>query len=389
MICIYNAKVYTMAGPVIENGYVTIEDGKILDVGEMSTFNCENTCTCVKIDAKGQLLLPGFVEAHCHLGMMESGIGFEGNDVNEMTNPVTAQVRAVDGMNPMDVTVKEALEAGVTSAATGPGSGNVIGGTFMVIKTHGKRVDDMVYRDPVAMKCAFGENPKRVYNAKKRMPTTRMGTAAIMREALAKTKQYLEKIEAAGDDYSKYPAYDANCEALLPVIKREIPLKVHAHRADDMFTAIRIANEFNVRYTLDHATEGHLIAEELAEENVVCIVGPSFGHRSKFELQEKTFNTPGILAKAGIKVAITTDSPVVPLDSLPMMASLANEAGMDEMEALKAITINAAEILGVDDVVGSIEKGKDADLVIYSGHPFDITSKAQKVFVNGEEVFTR
>ncbi len=388
MICIYNAKVYTMNGPVIENGYVTIKDGKIADVGKMQDYKC-NTCSCVKIDAEGQLLLPGFIDAHSHLGLIESSIGFEGSDVNEMTDPNTAHMRGIDGFNPLDITVDEALQAGVTSAAVGPGSANVIGGTFAVVKTYGKRVDEMVYCDPVAMKCAFGENPKRVYNAKKKMPSTRMGTAAIMREALAKAQQYLAKIEAAGDDLSKYPAYDAKCEALLPVLKREIPLKAHAHRADDMFTAIRIAKEFNIRYTLEHATEGHLIAEELAAENAVCVVGPSFGHRSKFELQEKTFKTPGILSRAGVKVAITTDSPVVPLNYLPMMAALAFEAGMDKMEALKAITINAAQILGVDQVVGSIEKGKDADLVIYDRHPFDLTAKAQRVFVNGVEAFTR
>lgn len=388
MKCIYNARIYTMAGPVIENGYVMIEDGKIYQVGSMHEYKCGDTCGCEKIDAQGKSVFPGFIDAHCHLGMIESSIGFEGSDVNEMTNPNTAEVQGIDGINPFDITFQEALQAGITSVATGPGSANVIGGTFVAIKTHGKRIDDMVIRDPLAMKCAFGENPKRVYNGKNRMPSTRMGTAAIMREALAKAKQYLEKIEAAGDDNSKYPTYDEKCEALLPVLRREIPLKAHAHRADDMFTALRIAKEFNLLITLDHATEGHLIADELAKENVACIVGPSFGHRSKFELTEKSFSTPGILNKAGVKVAITTDSPVVPLDKLPIMAGLAAEAGMDKTEALKAITIYAAEILGINNQVGSLEAGKDADLVIIDGHPFEIVAKTCKVFINGEEVYS-
>lgn len=328
------------------------------------------------------------MEAHCHLGLWESSIGFEGADGNDITHPITPQLRAIDAINPMDITFEEARNAGVTCAAAGPGSANVIGGTFVAIKTApAKRIESLIVKDPIAMKCAFGENPKRCYSSKNKMPSTRMGVAAVFREALFKAKQYLDKKEAAGEDVSKLPAFDAKCEALIPVLKREIPLKAHAHRADDMFTALRIAKEFNLKITLDHATEGHLIADELVKENVPCIVGPSFGHRSKFELQNKSFTTPHVLNQAGIKVAITTDAQVTPLHRLPLMAGLAVEAGMDEMEALKAITINAAEIIGVADRVGSLEKGKDADIAIFDGHPFEVQGKPWKVMIDGKFVF--
>jgi imidazolonepropionase-like amidohydrolase len=321
--------------------------------------------------------------------MWESAIGFEGDDVNEMTDPVTPHMRAIDGFNPLDETVKEACQAGVTLAATGPGSANPIGGTFMAIKTHGHRADDMVVKDPLAMKIAFGENPKRVYNAKNKTPMTRMGTAAILREALGKAMRYKEQIDRAGDDPSKLPAYDAKMEALLPVVRKEIPLKAHAHRADDIFTSIRIANEFGLDITLDHCTEGHLIAEDLAKIGAKAIIGPSFGHKSKFELTNKTFETPGVLAKAGVKVAIMTDSPVVPLSTLPLMAGMAVQAGMDKDEALKAITLNAAEILGLQDRVGSLTPGKDADLVIYEGDPMEINGKSWMVIIDGKIVYKR
>ncbi len=385
MLLIKNGKIYTMAGEVIENGCILVQDGKIVEVAP----HIDAPADAEVIDAGGRMVIPGMIDAHCHLGMWETAIGFEGDDGNEMTSPVTAQLRAIDGINPMDKSFQEALEGGVTTACTGPGSANVIGGTFVAMKTYGDRVDDMIIKEPVAMKCAFGENPKRVYNAQKKLPTTRMGTAAVIREALMKAKRYLAAIEQAGDDMSKLPAFDMQSEALLPVLRKEIPLKAHAHRADDIFTSIRVAREFDVNITLDHCTEGHLIAHHLAKEGLPAIVGPSFGHRTKYELINKTFDTPGILQRAGVKVAICTDSPVNPLESLPLMAGMAAAAGMDRMEALKAITINAAEIIGIADRVGSLEPGKDADIVIYDGHPFQVEGKTWKVLVDGEVVFSR
>ena len=385
MILIKNGKVHTMAGPVLENGCVLIKDGKIAEVAQ----HIDAPAGAQVIDAGGRNVYPGFVEAHCHVGMWESSIGFEGDDTNEMTAPVTAHLRAIDAINPMDIAFREARDAGITSCATGPGSANVIGGTFVAMKTHGICVDEMIIRDPIAMKCAFGENPKRVYHAQKKMPSTRMGTAAIMREALMKAKRYLEATERAGDDLSKLPTLDMQSEALLPVLRKEIPLKAHAHRVDDIFTSIRIAKEFDVKITLEHCTEGHLIAEYIKKENLPAVVGPSFGHRSKFELTNKTFETPGILDRAGVLVAITTDSAVVPLSSLPLMAGMAVAAGMDEMAALRAITINPAKILGFDDRVGSLEAGKDADVVIFDGHPFEISGKPWKVIIDGNVVFEK
>jgi len=383
LLAIKNAKIFTVSGPVIHGGTILIENGKIKEVGA----NVKIPNEAQVIDAEGRMAFPGFIDAHCHLGMWESAIGFEGSDGNEMTDPITPHMRAIDGFNPADVTVKEARNNGVTACATGPGSANVIGGTFMAIKTYGVRVDDMVIKEPIAMKIAFGENPKRVYNAKNKMPMTRMGTAALLRETLFKARRYKEELERAKEDPSKLPKFDMKLEALLPVIKKEIPLKAHAHRADDIFTALRIAKEFDLKITLDHCTEGHLIADYIAKEGVPAIVGPSFGHRTKFELKNMTFETPGILAKAGVKVAITTDSPVTPLDSLPLMAGFAVKSGMDPVEALKAITINPAEILGIQDRVGSIEVGKDADVAIFDGHPFEIASKTWMVIINGKVVF--
>ena len=384
MIFIKNGHIYTMAGQVIENGCILIKDGKIVEVGKdlKAPENAE------VIDAKGKMITPGFVDAHCHLGMFEEGIGFEGSDGNEMTDPITPQLRAIDSINPMDISFREAYEGGVTTAVTGPGRANVIGGTFAALKTYGHRVDDMVIKDPVAMKIAFGENPKRVYNGQKKSPMTRMATASLLRETLFKAKTYMDKKE--NQDASKRPDYDMKMEAMIPVLKREIPVKAHAHRADDIFTALRIAKEFNIDITLDHCTEGHLIAEDLAREGKTAIVGPSFGSRSKFELQNKTFETPKVLVEAGVKVAITTDSPVIPLQYLSLCAGLAHKAGLAEMEALKAITINAAEIVGLDHRIGSIEVGKDADIVIFEGNPIkDVDYNTYMTIIDGKIVYKK
>lgn len=383
MLFIKNAKIYTMSGEIIENGCILIENGKIKEVAAelVTPLHAE------VIDAAGKNVFPGFIDAHCHIGMWEEGIGFEGADGNEMTDPITPHLRAIDAINPRDEAFVNALKGGVTAAATGPGSANVIGGVFSVIKLHGNRIDDMIVKETLAMKCAFGENPKRVYAEKKITPTTRMGTAAKLRETLAKAVEYRDKVRAAGEDASKLPPYDMKMEAMLPVVNKEIPLKAHAHRADDIFTSIRIAKEFDVLLTLEHCTEGHLIADQLAAEGYPAIIGPSFGNKSKFELNQKTFDTPGVMHKAGVKIAIMTDSPVIPLEYLPMCAALAYKAGLDEMEALKCISINAAEILGVEDRIGSIEPGKDADIVIWDGHPFDLQAKVAYTLVGGEVVY--
>lgn len=384
MILIKNAKIYTMGlEGIIENGSILIENGKIKEVGSdiVAPLDAE------VIDAEGRLVTPGFIDAHCHLGMWEDGIGFEGSDGNEMVDPVTPHLRAIDGINPMDVTFKEAYEGGITCVATGPGSANVVGGQFAAIKTYGNRVDDMIVKEPLAMKIAFGENPKRVYDAQKKSPSTRMATAAILRDTLMKTKEYIENLEQSKENPVLAPKYDMKMEAMIKVIKKEIPLKAHAHRADDIFTAIRIAKEFDVDITLEHCTEGHLIADQLAAEGKCAIVGPSLSDRSKFELRNLTFETPAILHNAGVKVAIMTDSPVIPLQYLPLCAGLAVKAGLDEMEAFKAITINPAEILGIQDRVGSIEVGKDADIVIFDGNPLtDVGCKTFATFIDGQRV---
>ena len=379
MICIKNGTLHTAVSKETFIADILIDGGKIVKIGKgLSADGAE------VIDATGLQVYPGFVEAHCHIGLDGYGIGYEGHDYNELNDPVTPQVQAIDGINPFDPCMKMAAKAGVTCFATGPGSSNSIGGTFAAIKPVGTRVDNMIVKFPIAMKCAFGENPKRCYQ--KQGISSRMTNAAKIREALNKAKVYKAKIEAAGDDASKLPAYDQKSEALIPVLNHEIPLKAHAHQANDIFTAIRIAKEFGVGLTLEHVTEGHMIVDELAKENLPLAVGPTFGHASKFELQNKAWETPGILAKAGCHVSIITDAPVTPLHYLPLCAGLAIKAGMDEYEALRAVTINPAEHIGIADRVGSLEEGKDADVVIVDGCPFDVTGVIKHVLINGEKV---
>ena len=379
MICIKNGTLHTAVSKETFIADILIDGGKIVKIGKgLSADGAE------VIDATGLHVYPGFVEAHCHIGLDGYGIGYEGHDYNELNDPVTPQVQAIDGINPFDPCMKMAAKAGVTCFATGPGSSNSIGGTFAAIKPVGTRVDNMIVKFPIAMKCAFGENPKRCYQ--KQGISSRMTNASKIREALNKAKVYKAKIEAAGDDASKLPAYDQKSEALIPVLNHEIPLKAHAHQANDIFTAIRIAKEFGVGLTLEHVTEGHMIVDELAKENLPLAVGPTFGHASKFELQNKTWETPGILAKAGCHVSIITDAPVTPLHYLPLCAGLAIKAGMDEYDALRAVTINPAEHIGIADRVGSLEEGKDADVVIVDGCPFDVTGVIKHVLINGEEI---
>lgn len=365
---------------------ILIEDGKIKKIAPVLEGKVINEAKV--IDATGIDIYPGFVEAHCHLGLDGYAIGFEGQDYNELNDPITPQLSAIDGINPQDETFKMAREGGVTCVSTGPGSSNIIGGTFCVIKTYGNRVDDMLVKEKSAMKIAFGENPKRCY--KDKAVYSRMTVAAKLREMLKKTIEYDRKIREAGYpddiDESKMPTYDAKLEAMLPVVRKEIPLKAHAHRADDIFTAIRVAKEFDLDLRIDHTTDGALIAEDLAKEGYPVAVGPSFGHATKYELKHKGFETPGILANAGCQVSIITDSPVIEQRYLPLCAGQAIRNGMKEFDALQAITINAAKHAGVEDRVGSIEEGKDADFVLIKGSPFAVDAKILYVIIDGKEV---
>lgn len=382
MLLIKNGKVLTMTGKDYEKGCVLVNDGKIVQVAE----KIEETSDMEVIDADGCTVMPGIIEAHCHIGISEEDKGFEGEDCNEMTDPVTPQLRALDAVNPMDTAFEDAVKAGVTGVMTGPGSANVIGGQFVFMKTSGKCIDDMVVKEPAAMKIAFGENPKRVYNSKGKMPSTRMATAALLREALTKAKFYKAKKEKALKDGELFEE-DFKLEALIPVLERKIPLKAHAHRADDILTAIRIAKEFNVKMTLDHCSEGQFITEKIKETGFPALIGPTLTARSKIEVKNKTFKTPGILAKAGIKVAIITDHPVVPIGYLPICAGFAAKNGLGIEEAYKAITINAAEICNVSDRVGSLEPGKDADIAIFTGNPMEVFTETKYTIINGKVVY--
>lgn len=360
---------------------ILLADGKIAAIGGGLTAPAD----AAVFDADGLEVYPGFVDAHTHIGLDGYGIGYEGCDYNEMNDIWTPQLRAIDGINPRDPSLADARRAGVTCVCTGPGSANVLGGTFLAMKTVGNRVDKMVVRDPVAMKCAFGENPKRCYRDK--CDSSRMSTAAFLRGALMQARDYGARKQAANGDITKMPVYNQKLEALLPVLAREIPLKAHAHQANDIFTALRIAREFNLRLTLEHVTEGHLIADELAgEKDVPMAVGPSLTFASKFELQNKSWSTPAVLTAAGCHVSIITDSSVIPQQYLPLCAGMAVKAGMDPFDALKAITLNPAEHIGVADRVGSLEVGKDADVVITAGSPFEVLTEVKAVFIDGARI---
>ncbi|MGB3989635.1 MAG: amidohydrolase, partial [Acetivibrionales bacterium] len=371
------------------NGYIASEGEKITALGddEAELARLEAAASEV-IDAKGCHVLPGFVDAHCHVGMWEDSVGFEGDDGNETSDPVMPHLRAIDAIYHADRAFVEARENGVTTVVTGPGSANVIGGQFAALKTYGRRVEDMMIKEPVAMKVAFGENPKTAYHDKRQAPMTRMATAALLRENLIKAAEYKElkeEYEADKENCDK-PDYDMKMEALLKVLKGEIPLKAHAHRADDILTAIRIAKEFGLAITIEHCTEGYLITDILREENVSVITGPFLTDRSKIELRNQSAKAPGILSKAGIKTAIMTDHPCTPVQYLSLCAAVAVKEGMDETEALRAITINAAEIAGIDDRVGSLEVGKDADIIIIDGHPLELRSRVLYTIINGQVV---
>ena len=383
MIFIKNGYIKTMAGADIENGCILLDDnGKIAAIGTDITAP-EGAQI---IDAEGRLVTPGCVEAHCHTGCSEEIIGDKGSDHNEKSDPITPHLRAIDAIRPEDGRVEDARRGGITTLCTGPGSANVVGGAFAAIKPVGNITDDMVIKFPAAMKCAFGENPKGAYGASKKAPVTRMATAALMRELLTKARAYQQAKDGDGED----PKYDMKLEAMLPVMRGEIPLKAHAHRTDDIFTAIRIAQEFGVKMTLDHCTEGHLIADKLAEYGYPALVGPSFGSKSKPEVAQKGFHSLKILHEAGVKICIITDAQVTPIESLPMWAGMAVDAGLPMEEAWRAITINPAEVIGVADRVGSLEVGKDADVVIWTKDPLVyIGGTAYTTIINGKVVWQK
>ncbi|WP_346886624.1 amidohydrolase [Clostridium sp. UBA4395] len=387
MLLIKNGKILTMAGVDYDKGCILIDGKKIIKVGEY--IDEDNSDISEVIDASNCIVMPGIIEAHSHIGIQEERKGFEGNDCNEMTEPVTPYLKALDAINPMDSTFHNALSAGITGVMVGPGSSNVVGGQFVFIKTHGRAIDNMVVLEPAAMKVAFGENPKSNYNDKDKMPTSRMSIAALLREELFEAQQYYKNKKNSQQSGNEYKDFNEEFrkECWIPVFDKKIPLKAHVHRADDILTAIRIAKEFGLKMTLDHCTEGHLIAEEIKESGFPAIIGPTLSVRNKIETQNMDFKTAGLLHKAGVKVAITTDHPVTRIQDLAICAGFAAKEGLGIDEGLKAITINAAEICNVSHRVGSIEVGKDADIAIFDGNPMEIFTKTLYTIIDGEVVY--
>ncbi len=386
MLYIIGGKILTMAGEVWEKGYICIENGKIRELGPMkdgAPFPLPEGGAEV-INALGLLVMPGLIEAHCHMGITEEKKGMEGDDCNETVDPVTPYLRSIDAINPMDAAFDDAVRAGITSAMIGPGSANVVGGTFAFVKTCGRCIDDLIVCAPAAMKIAFGENPKVNYSGQGKSPATRMAIAAMLREELFKARRYYDK-KCAG---MKREEEDFRYECWIPVFEKKIPLKAHVHRADDIQTAIRIAKEFGLDMTLDHCSEGHLIAEQVKKSGFPAIIGPDLSSRSKIEVQNMAFKTIGVLNQAGVKTAITTDHPVSQIQTLPICAGLAVKSGLDEMEALKAITIYPAQICRTDHRVGSLEAGKDADIAIFDDLPLKVSSKTMCTIIDGQIVYS-
>ncbi|BCN30104.1 amidohydrolase [Anaeromicropila herbilytica] len=384
MLIIKNGKIFTMAARIIEQGSIAIDHEKIIAVDDKNNIPSKEDDTV--IDANGYWVLPGIIEAHCHIGISEEKKGAEGEDCNECTTPVTPYLRALDAVNPLDPAFHNAIQAGITGVMTGPGSNNVVGGQFVFMKTHGRVIDKMAIMEPAAMKIAFGENPKRSYKDLNKQPSSRMSIASLLREQLFSAIQYKKSKDAAiavNENFEK----DFNMECWMPVIEKKIPLKAHVHRTDDILTAIRIAKEFGLNLTLDHCTEGHIIADAIKESGYPAILGPGMSCRNKIEIQNADFKTAGVLAKKGVKVAITTDHPVSLIQYLPICAGLAAKKGLGVEEGLKAITINAAEICGVSDRVGSIEVGKDADIAIFTGNPMEVFTHTVCTIINGEVVY--
>ncbi|MGP3929634.1 amidohydrolase [Nonomuraea sp. KM88] len=382
-LAIISGFVVPVDGDPIDGGTVLIEDGKITAVGRDVAVPERASV----VDAGGGWVLPGFVEAHGHLGVHEEAEGWAGQDTNEMTDPNGARLRALDAINPADLGFADALSGGVTTAVIKPGSGNPIGGQTVAVKCWGRSADEMLIREPVSVKSALGENPKRVYGDQKKLPSTRQGVAAVIRDAFMKAQDYRARRAAAQAEGKPFDR-DGTLEILVRVLDGELPWCQHTHRADDIATALRLAAEFGYRVVINHGTEGHLLADTLAARNVPVIIGPLFTSRSKVELRQRSLRNPGILARAGVEVAITTDHPVVPIHFLVHQATLAVKEGMDPAEALRSITVNPARIMGLDDRVGSLRPGLDGDVVIWSGDPLDVMSRARRVFISGREVYS-
>lgn len=386
MIFIKNANIHGMNGKVCKKSCILINNDRIEEVGgniDLSKRYIENLEV---IDANGAFVMPGMIDAHCHLGMVEEGVKFEGMDLNEYSRPITPHIRAIDGINPRDKSFYKAIKTGITTVMTGPGSSNPIGGQFAIMKTNGICVDDMIVKQPAAIKIAFGENPKITFGKKSNMPITRMGIAALIRETLFKAENYKAKKERSLSE-NLFFEKDIKMEALMPVLKKEIPLKAHVHRADDILTAIRIAKEFDVNITLDHCTEAHLVLDYIEKSSFPVILGPNMSFNGKIETQNRELKSSILLKEKGIEFALITDHPVVPIEYLPLSAGLLVKEGLDEEEALKAITINPAKILGISKFLGTIEKGKIADIVIYDDSPLKITSKNLYTIINGKVVY--
>ncbi len=385
LLAITNAKVLTITRGTIEKGTVLVDAGKIVAVGgpELPVPAGSEV-----IDAAGRMLTPGIIDAHAHVSIWEEGLGWEGDDVNELTDPLTPHVRAIDAINPDELGLKDAVKGGITAIWSAPGSGNIIGGQGVAMKTYGKIMDRMIL-NTLGLKAALGENPKRVYGFQKKMPSTRMGSAAVLREAFVKAQNYMAKLEKGKKDPDKAPERDIRLEPIVSVLKREQYLRMHAHRADDIMTAVRVSEEFGFKVSIEHCTEGHKIADELAKRDIPVAIGPTLGARSKIELRDKTFKTPGICVKAGVKVSLITDHPIIPVHYLPLCAGFAVKEGLPEDEAFKAITINPAELLSVSDRLGSIEPGKDADLVLWNGHPMEVKGNVEMTIMDGQVVYRK
>ncbi len=376
---IYNVKIFTMnkARSVIEKGWVEITEGKITAVCEGTPSSFED----VDIDGGGAALYPGFIDAHTHVGLTTNGVGIESEDFNEESEPCSAQLRVIDAINPFDESFEKARNAGITSVLISPGSMNPVAGDIVAVSTDGRRIDNMLLRR-VGIKFALGENPKMTYMNRDETPCTRMAIAAMIREALLKAQRYMADKEAAESE-SDLPELDPKSEALIPLLRGELKAHFHCHRADDIFTALRISREFGLDYVLIHCTDGHLIAGELALENAAAVVGPIICDPCKPELANITPKNAGLLAQHGVKTAICTDHSETPIEYLPLTVGIAVKNGMTFMQALEAVTINAAEIGGIDDLAGSIEAGKRADMVIFEGSPFEVMSEPKLVMING------